>query len=66
MLIFFFRRKGGKEKVAVYNSDDEDALSKENQPDPTSEEYFMDDIDVFHAKKDKVSKIIAPNHTFKE
>ncbi|VDI09763.1 Hypothetical predicted protein [Mytilus galloprovincialis] len=47
-------RKGGKEKVAVYNSDDEDALSKENQPDPTSEEYFMDDIDVFHAKKDKV------------
>ncbi|CAC5399164.1 UTP3 [Mytilus coruscus] len=48
------KRKGGKEKVAVYNSDDEDTFSKGNEPDPTSEEYFMDDIDEFHAKKDKV------------
>lgn len=53
-----FRGRKGKEKVPIvtYNSDDEEFYSKEKRPDPTSEEYFMDEIDEFHASKDKVIK----------
>lgn len=48
-------RKGGKEKkVVVYNSDDEDVYKGEKQPNPNDDDYYMDDIDDFHAKKDKV------------
>ncbi len=38
----------------MYDSDDERAYSKEKIPDPTSNEYFHDEIDDFHANKDKV------------
>jgi hypothetical protein len=39
----------------VYDSDDERAYAREKVPDPRSEEYFNDEVDEFHANRDKVS-----------
>ena len=56
--LLFYRRKGNKEKVVVYDSDDENAYKGQKQPDPSAEDYYMDDIDEFHARKDKVGIIL--------
>ncbi|XP_071497186.1 something about silencing protein 10-like [Diadema antillarum] len=52
------RRKGGHQKKAEdyeYDSDDPRAYENEKVPDPTSREYFYDDVDEFHANKDKIN-----------
>ena len=40
--------------VVSYDSDDERAYDKEEQPDATSSEYFHDEVDDFHAGREKV------------
>ena len=40
--------------VVSYDSDDERAYDKEEQPDATSSEYFHDEVDEFHAGREKV------------
>ncbi len=52
-VILFVCRKGLA--VHVYDSDDERTYSKDNQPDPQADDFYHDEVDDFHAKKDKVS-----------
>ena len=40
--------------VVSYDSDDERAYDKEEQPDTASSEYFHDEVDEFHAGREKV------------
>lgn len=60
--IFVYRNKKrrtpkkGKsaDTVPEYASDDETLYGTRNDPDPDSREYFYDDIDEFHAHREKV------------
>lgn len=54
--------RGGKKRkgVEVYDSDDERAYRNEKIPDPRSEEYFNDEVDEFHANRDKVYSANTP------
>ncbi|XP_041480309.1 something about silencing protein 10-like [Lytechinus variegatus] len=52
------RRKGGHRKKAEesdYDSDDPRAYAKEKEPDPSSRDYIYDEVDEFHANKEKIS-----------
>ena len=63
-LFYFFRgRKGSSQEkkkkssreVYEYVSDDDERLYGDKAaPDPESRDYFYDDIDEFHAKREKV------------
>lgn len=51
------RRKGpkkGSDHVPEYASDEERLYGKQDDPDPESREYFYDDIDEFHANREKI------------
>ena len=58
--LFNSKTKRGKKKPSVgdaepnYERDEECTGSKEAVPDPKSEEYFQDEVDQFHAKREKV------------
>lgn len=47
-------KKEGGVAVPVYDSDDERAYSKEDVPDPTDDSYFQDEVDDFHANREKL------------
>jgi len=53
----YFRGAKSKPKkgVEVYDSDDERAYKNEKVPDPRSGDFFNDEVDDFHAKRDQVS-----------
>ena len=44
----------------MYDSDDERAYKNEKVPDPRSSEYFNDEVDEFHAKRDQVFLLLSP------
>ncbi|KAK3091637.1 hypothetical protein FSP39_021428 [Pinctada imbricata] len=48
--------KGKKKEVSVpvYDSDDERRYSREAVPDPNDDSYYHDEVDQYHAQKDKV------------
>jgi len=51
------KKKGGKKvdtSVPEYASDDERLYGRLEDPDPESREYIYDDIDEFHASREKV------------
>ena len=44
--------------VPEYASDDETLYGRQNNPDPEDREFFYDEIDEFHADRDKVTHLI--------
>ena len=58
-----YRGKGKKKQVTVpvYDSDDERAYSKEAMPDPDDDDFYHDEVDQYHAQKDKVSRMVLRN-----
>eukprot|EP00057_Strongylocentrotus_purpuratus_P001168 XP_001195447.2 PREDICTED: something about silencing protein 10 isoform X1 [Strongylocentrotus purpuratus] len=53
------RKKGGgsrkKAEESDYDSDDPRAYAKEKAPDPSARDYIYDEVDEFHANKEKIS-----------
>ncbi|XP_062579432.1 something about silencing protein 10-like [Saccostrea cucullata] len=47
-------RKKALENIVNYDSDDERKYSKEAVPDPTQEDFFLDNVDKNHAAKEKI------------
>lgn len=48
------RGKQTSVEVPVYDSDDERKYKGEKVPDPTSDDYYHDEVDEFHSKRDKI------------
>lgn len=50
------KRKGPRpgSSKPTYGSDDERAYSREAVPDPTSDSFYHDEVDAFHADRDKI------------
>ena len=46
----------------AYDSDDERAYAKEAQPDKGSSEFFHDEVDEFHADREKVHVTYTHKH----
>ena len=51
------KKRKSKNEEYEYVSDDERLYGDKDTPDPDSREYFYDEIDEFHAKRDKVSYV---------
>jgi hypothetical protein len=54
VLTFIPFRKKIKPAAPVYDSDDERTYANEKIPDKEDDSYFYDDVDEFHASRDKI------------
>ena len=50
------RKKKGRNVEYEYVSDEDHLYGDKDDPDPQSREYFYDEVDEFHANREKVSK----------
>ena len=50
------RKKKGRNVEYEYVSDEDHLYGDKDDPDPQSREYFYDEVDEFHANREKVSR----------
>ena len=58
--IIGYKRSARTAKKVEYDSDDAQAYSKESVPDPASDDFYHNEIDQFHAEKQRSLGALGP------